>query len=143
MGQDMNTRLTKYTRCTAAILAFAALASSRDFWWEVDNTDPGLYSPNLVELLAGGIGLVCLLAGALLLAMPNRKGFWAIYLSAIVTFAGLHFPGRAPLSYIPFLSFIKQPDIFLLAGNAVIIVVLVVLHVSMYRETKKRAPTNC
>jgi hypothetical protein len=142
----MNTRLTKYTRCTAAILAFAALASSRDFWWQIDNTDSlGLYSTHLIEVLAGGIGLVCLLAGALLLAMPNRKGFWAIYLSAIVTFAGLHFPGRAPLSYIPFLSFIMQPGncLFLLAGNAVVIVVLVVLHVSMYRETKKRAPTNC
>jgi hypothetical protein len=145
LGQDMNTRLTKYTRCTAAILAFAALASSRDFWWQIDNTDSlGLYSTHLIELLAGGIGLVCLLAGALLLAMPNRKGFWAIYLSAIVTFGGFLFPGRAPLSYIPFLSFGKEPYRYLLpmAGNILTILALICLHVLTHIENTKRSPNK-
>ena len=136
---------TKYIRFTAFILALAALASSREFWWQIDNTDSlGLYSTHLIELLSGGIGIVFLIAGALLLAMPSPKGFWAIYLSVIITFGGLLFPGRAPLSYIPFLSFGKVPYRYLLpmAGNILTILALICLHVLTHIENTKRSPNK-
>ncbi|MCF7855677.1 MAG: hypothetical protein K9N51_12825 [Candidatus Pacebacteria bacterium] len=136
----MKIQHTKYIRFAAFVLALAALVSSRDVWWEIDNTESiGLYSRNLLEILVGVAGILLLAMGSLLLAMQNPKGFWIIYLSAVITFAGLHFPGRAPLSYIPFLSFTNEPYKYLLplAGNTLTIFGLIFLQLSAHRDNNK------
>ena len=117
--------------------------SSREIWWELEHNDTlGLYSGTLTVFVSGALGLLLIVIASLFLAMPNSKGFWVLYLSALVTLGGIHFPGQAPLSYIPFLSFLRGPSLALLslAGNILTLLVLVALHLNIHREAKR---TNC
>ncbi|MCC5790814.1 MAG: hypothetical protein JJT75_14380 [Opitutales bacterium] len=131
--------LTLYARTTAFVLALSALLATRGFWWGIENTNTGsglFYSSIFTVLLANGIAIISLTIGALLLAIPDRRGLWAVYFALFITFGGLYFPGREAFSLIPFLSLTKEP-LLALAGNILIVPVLVCLHVLMYRADRK------